>query len=112
MAPIQPGSAAEKALSIEALRADKHRIINALEEQKLNPVYAHVASDIEGAQRTLETLSVETQGTKVHSIVKEAQRRQLVEQYEDPNSVQINWWMIALCLMAMAVLVKKNVCIV
>jgi hypothetical protein len=107
MAPIQPGSAAEKALATEALRAEKHRVIHALEQQKLNPVYSRITSDIDDAQRKLQNMSIETQGANVYDIVKEAQRRKLVEPYRDPDSATANWWVIVLGAILVYFIVKK-----
>jgi len=101
MAPIQPGSAAEKSLPLETLRAEKHRVIHALEKQKLNPVYSHVQRDIAQAQATLQRMSVETRGTEVKRIVQEAKRRRLVERYEDSTMQaqgERNWLVMACCL--------------
>lgn len=104
MAPIEPGTAAYNALSTERLRAEKHRVINALEKQKLNPVYAHVQRDITQAQSTLQNMSVETQGTEVERIVQEAQRRQLVEGYSDGISTTGNWTVLLICILICLVL--------
>lgn len=87
---------------MEALRAEKHRVINALEKQKLNPMYSHVRKDIAAAQSKLQQMSIETKGSDVKSIVEEAQRRRLVEPYADieqTTAVDVGawvWWLLVL----------------
>lgn len=83
MAPVEPGSKAAQSFPIEALRAKKHQVINALEHVKLN---GKVPVDrITQAQQQLQNMSLETSENKIRNIVNEAVDRQLLpEEAREP----------------------------
>lgn len=86
MAPIEPGTVAAQKLHQEVVRADKHRLINELEHQKVLPQNQNKTKEIVEAQQRLFTMSVEKKPEKLEKVIERAEKKNLIK----PKSIRRN----------------------